>query len=289
MLQVMRSSAKYVFWILAVAFIGGFLLVESSGLLGRSAVGPTSAVATVNGTDILYTDWQRRSSQLMQQEQQQAGHTLTQDEQRKIENQAFDELVSDVLLQQEYRRRGIGVTDAELREYAQYAPPNWVTSAPELQTEGRFDMTKYQRLLASGQARQSGLLIALEQYYRNEVPRRKLAEQVTAGVYVTDLDLWRAWQDANDSAAVSFVSIKPTPTAADSNVSDADLRKYYDAHKAEFDRPGHATVSVLFIPRVISAADSAATRNRIIALRNEIVGGAKFEDVAKRESRRMMW
>jgi peptidyl-prolyl cis-trans isomerase D len=283
-LQVMRSSAKYVFWILAVAFIGGFLLVESSGLLGRSPVSTTTAVATVNGTDILYTDWQRRSSQLMQQEQQQAGHTLTQDEQRRIENQAFDELVSDVLLQQEYRRRGIGVTDAELRDYARFAPPRWVTSSPELQTEGRFDMTKYQRLLTSGQARQSGLLLALEQYYRSEVPKEKLAEQVTAGVYVTDLDLWRAWQDANDSAAVSFVAIKPTPTAADSNVTDAELRTFYDAHKAEFDRPGHATVSVLYIPRVVSAADSAAARNRITELRNEIVGGAKFEDVAKRES-----
>jgi peptidyl-prolyl cis-trans isomerase D len=283
-LQVMRSSAKWVFWILAVAFIGGFLLVESSGLLGRSAVGPTSAVATVNGTDILYTDWQRRSSQLMQQEQQQAGHTLTQDEQRRIENQAFDELVSDVLLQQEYRKRGIGVTDAELRDYARFAPPQWVTTSPDLQTEGRFDMTKYQRLLTSGQARQSGLLVALEQYYRSEVPKEKLAEQVTAGVYVTDLDLWRAWQDANDSAAVSFVAIRPTPTAADSNVSDADLRKFYDAHKAEFDRPGHATVSVLYIPRVVSSADSVAARNRIVELRNEIVAGTKFEEVAKRES-----
>ena len=49
--------------------------------------------------------------------------------------------------------------------------------------------------VASGQARQSGLLVALEQYYRAEVPKQKLAEQVTAGVYVTDLDLWRAWQD----------------------------------------------------------------------------------------------
>jgi peptidyl-prolyl cis-trans isomerase D len=280
----MRSSAKYVFWILAVAFIGGFLLVESSGLLGRGAVSTTTAVATVNGTDILYSDYQRRSSQLMSQEQQQAGHSLTQDEQRRIENQAFDEMVSDVLLQQEYRRRGIGVSDAELRDYARFAPPRWITSSPELQTEGRFDLTKYQRLLASGQARQSGLLVALEQYFRSEVPKEKLAEQVTAGVYVTDLDLWRSWQDANDSAAVSFVKIQPTPTAADSNVSDADLRKFYDAHKAEFDRPGHATLSVVYLPRVVSAADSASARTRLTELRNEIAGGAKFEDVAKRES-----
>jgi peptidyl-prolyl cis-trans isomerase D len=279
----MRSSAKFVFWILLVAFIGGFLLFEASGLMDRGAITTTTAVATVNGTDILYSDWQQRSSQLVQQEQQ-AGRTLTQDEQRRIENQAFDELVSDVLLRQEYRKRGITVTDAELRDYARFAPPRWITQSPEMQTEGRFDMAKYQRLLSSGQARQSGLLVSLEQYYRSEVPKEKLVQQVTAGVYVTDLDLWRAWQDANDSAAVSFVVLRPAPTAADSNVSDADLRKYYDSHTAEFDRPGRATVSVVYIPRLVSAADSAAVRTRIGELRTEIGGGAKFEDVARRES-----
>jgi peptidyl-prolyl cis-trans isomerase D len=283
-LQVMRSSAKFVFWILAVAFIGGFLLAESSGLLNRGAVTPTTAVATVNGTDILYTDWLRRSQQLTQQEQQQSGRSLTQDEITRIENQAFEEMVTEILLQQEYRRRGITISDAELRDYARFAPPQWITGDPSLQTEGRFDPAKYQRLLASSQARQGGLLIALEQYYRNEVPKEKLAEQVTASVFATDVDLWRAYQDANDSASVSFVVFRPQPTAADSNISDSDLRKYYDAHKSDFERSGRATVSVLTIPRAVTAADSAAVRARIEALRAEIVGGAKFEDVAKRES-----
>jgi parvulin-like peptidyl-prolyl isomerase len=280
----MRSSAKFVFWILAVAFIGGFLLAESSGLLNRGAVTPTTAVATVNGTDILYTDWLRRSQQLTQQQQQQSGRALTQDEITRIENQAFDEMVNEILLQQEYRRRGITISDAELRDYARFAPPDWITGDPSLQTEGRFDPAKYQRLLGSSQARQGGLLVALEQYYRSEVPKEKLAEQVTAGVFATDVDLWRAYQDANDSASFSFVVFRPQPTAADSNISDGDLRKYYDAHKSEFERAGRATVSVLSIPRAITAADSAAVRARLEALRAEIVGGAKFEDVAKRES-----
>ena len=285
MLQTMRSSAKFVFWILAIAFIGGFLLVETSGLLGRTAVTPTTAVASVNGTDILYTDWQRRSQQLVQQEQQaQSGRSLTQDETNRIDNQAFDDMVADILLQQEYRKRGITVSDDELRDYARFAPPQWVRSAPDLQTDGQFDPAKYQRLLASSQARQSGLLVALEQYFRTEVPKQKLFEQVTSGLYVPDAELWRAWQDATDSASVSYVAFRPKGTAADSSVSDSELRKYYDAHRSEFDRPAHASLSVVYIPRLVSAADSAAVRARISALRAEIAGGAKFEDVAKRES-----
>jgi len=283
-LQTMRSSAKIVMWILLVSFVGGFLLVESSGLLGRTPVTPTTAVATVNGTDILYTDWQRRSQDLIQQQQQQAGRSLTQDEIRRLEDQAFDNMVSDILLEQEYKKRGIVVSTDELRDYARFAPPPWVRNAPDLQTNGQFDPEKYQRYLASSQARQSGLLVALEQYYRSEVPKEKLFEQVTSGLYVTDAELWRAWQDANDSASISYVAFHPTVTAADSSISDADLRAYYDAHKAEFDRPSHAVLSVMYIPRVVSAADSAAVRTHIEKLRAEIAAGARFEDVAKRES-----
>ena len=213
MLQTMRSSAKIVFWILLLAFGGVFLFTESSGLLGRGPVTPTTAVATVNGTDILYLDWQRRSQQL-QQQQQQNGRTLTQDESHALENQAFDEMVVDVLLQQEYRNRGIVVSDKELGDYARFAPPSWITSAPDFQTEGRFDPVKYQRYLGSAQARQSGILVGLEQYYRGEVPKEKLFEQVTSGLYVTDAELWRNWQDANDSAQASFVVFRATQVRA---------------------------------------------------------------------------
>ena len=283
MLQTMRSSAKFVFWILAVAFIGGFLLVETSGLLGSSPVTPTTAVATVNGRDILYTDWQRRSQQLMQQEQQ-AGRTLSQDELRRVENQAFDEMVSEVLLEQEYKKRGIQVTEEELRDYARFAPPQWVQRSPDLQTDGRFDQAKYQRLLGSSQARQSGLLVALEQYFRTEIPKEKLFQQVTSGLYVTDDELWQAWRDANDSASISFVAFRPTPTEADKTIDDRELKAFYEAHKKEFERPGRAVLSVMAIARVVSAADSAAARAKITQLRAEISGGAKFDDVARRES-----
>ncbi len=284
MLQTMRSSAKIVMWVLLISFVGGFLLFQTSGLMGSAPVTSTTAVASVNGKDILYTEWQRRAQQLVQQTQQQSGRTLTQDEQRRLDNQAFDDMVSEVLLEQEFKRRGVRVSDEELRDYARFAPPQWIRNAPDLQTDGRFDPAKYQRLLGSAQARQSGLLAALEQYFRTEVPKEKLFEQVTSGLYVTDADLWRAWQDANDSASVSFVAFRPQPTAADSNVADGDLRKYYDSNKPEFDRPGHASLSVLHIARATTAADTAAVRNRLSTLRAEIMGGAKFEDVAKRES-----
>lgn len=285
MLQTMRSAAKWVWIFIAAAFIGGFLFAQTSGLLGRTTVGPTTDVAVVNGREIRYNDYVQAYEQDVQNQQQRAGRSLTEDEIRQIQNQTFDRMVMDILLQQEYARRGIGVTADEIKQYAAVLPPPWVQSAPELQTDGQFDMQKYQRLLSSSYAKQSGLLVELEQYYRSEIPRRKLIDQIASGVYVTDAELWRIWRDQHDSAQVSFVAFHPQPdTALAKSISESDLQAYFDKHKEQFKRPGRAVLTVVAIPRVVTAADSEAVRQHAIALRNEILGGAKFEDVAKRES-----
>jgi len=286
-LQQMRGLAKYVWVLVALFFVGGFLLYETSGLMGRTPVTATTAVAVVNGTEIPYQAYIARVQQEIQSQQQQAGgRSLSQDDNRRIENAVFDQMVNDVLLQEQYRKRGIVVTDDEVREFARYAPPPWIVQAPELQTNGRFDPEKYQRLLASPQARQGGLLVSLEQYYRSEIPREKLLDQVTSGVYVSDEELWRAWRDQHDSAQVSYVAFNPTnDSAAAKAISDDDLRAYFDKHKDEFQLPGHASLSVVIIHRAITAADTAATRAHAEALRDSIVKGTiKFEDAAKTES-----
>ena len=285
MLQSMRSSAKYVWWIIVIFFIVGFLLLDTSGLLTGGGVTPNTVVAEVNGQDVLYTTWAARVQALTQQESEQRGRALTLDEISVLEDRAFDELVSEILLQQEYDRRGIGVTADEIRAAARMMPPPALMQNPELQTEGRFDPLKYERFLASPVASQSGLLFQLEAYYRGEIPRQKLFEQIAADVYLTDARMWDVWRDVHDSAQVSFVAFTPDAVADSAvTVSDQEVRQFFDANREGLDRPGRAVVSVLAIPRTITAADTAAARARINALRSEIVGGARFEEVAARES-----
>ena len=286
MLQTMRSWAKYI-WIFVIAapFIIGFLLYQTSGLGNAATVTPSTPVAKVDGQEILYTDYTQQVDNQVQQQQQQSGRSLTQDEIRQIQNSVFDQMVTQILLDREYKRRGISVTADEIREYAKYAPPAWVQQSPDLQTDGKFDMAKYQRLLTSSVARESGLLVQLEDYYRTEIPKQKLFEQLTAGVYVSDADLWRAYRDAHDSAEVTFVAWSAAPDSTDyASVTDAEVQQYYDAHHDTFTQPGQARLSVVVIPRLITASDSAAVRDHLLKLRAEIEGGAKFADVAKSES-----
>lgn len=285
MLQQMRSAAKWIWIFLIIAFVGGFLFVETSGLLGREQVTTSSVVATVNGTDIPYLTWLNVSNAIAQQREQQMGRGLNGDERRAVEDQAFEQLVNDVLLQQEYRKRGIRVSDEEVIQQARTNPPPTLLNDPTLQTDGRFDLDKYQRLLSSPAARQQGLLLQLENYYRSEIPRSKLEAQLLADVYISDARLWNVYKDEHDSAQVAFVTFDPAiiPDSA-AVVPDADLRRYYDANRDQFERRGQAVVSLLVIPRTVTAEDSAMVRARADSLRAEIVGGARFEDVAARES-----
>jgi len=284
-LQSMRSAAKYIWIFVVVTFVGVFLFTETSGLIGTAPVTAGSAVAEVNGDEIPYLTWMQASQQRIQQEQQASGRSLTLDEEERIRNEMFDQMVQSVLLAQEYKRRGIRVTDEEIVQAAQFSPPPQLMQSPELQTDGRFDLEKYQRFLKSATARQQGLYFQLENYYRTEIPRAKLYEQLASEVFVTDDELWRAFRDQRDTAVVSFVAFDPA-SVPDSGiaVSDAEIRAYFDTHKKELERPGRAVLSILSIPRTVTGPDSAAVRARMAAIRDEILKGAKFEDVAKRES-----
>ncbi len=281
----MRSAAKYIWIFIFVAFVGGFLLAETSGLLGRSPVTTSTIVATVNGEDIPYMVWANSSASLAQQQEQQQGRGLTMDERAQVDEQAYNQLVNDVLLRQEYEKRGIRVTDDEVIQSAQYSPPPQFRQNPEFLTDGQFDMAKYRRFLASPAARQQGVLAQLEAFYRSEIPKEKLFTQVAADAYVSDARLWQMWQDRNDSVSVTFLSFLATDAETFAkSVTDAEISAYYAAHPKEFERSGRAVLSLVTVSRAANAADSADALKRAQTLHAEIVKGAKFEDVARRAS-----
>lgn len=286
MLRAMRSSAKYI-WIVAIAipFVAVFLFYQTSGLAGRGPTTASTPVASVNGREIPYSEWARATQQRETEASRRLGRPLTLDERRQVEQDTFDELVTNILLSQELARRNIVVSDAEIIEAARTSPPPDLMNEPQLQTDGHFDPAKYLRLLSSPMAKQQGLLVQLEGVYRDQIPREKLFEQVATGVYATDGLLWNLWRDTHDTAVISFVRFVPDSAAQPpAGATDAEVQAYYDSHKDELTRKGRAVVSLLVMPRTISRVDTAATLRHLEALRQQIASGAKFEDVAKRES-----
>jgi peptidyl-prolyl cis-trans isomerase D len=98
--------------------------------------------------------------------------------------------------------------------------------------------------------------------------------------------LWDQYRDENEKVKIDLTAIVPQKVVPDSMVpmSEAEINAYYKAHLNDFSRPATAYLSFVALPRLTTAADTAAARGRADSVRAEIVGGAPFADVARRES-----
>lgn len=279
MLRTMRANAKWVFYILAFSFIGWLAVGQVMDIMGPSG----SVVLRVNGREVQVTEYQERLQVAYEQYRQRYGTApLSREDDAQLQDQVIDQMVQDILLQQEYRRLGIGVSDAEIIEAARTSPPPEIMRDPQFQTDGQFDITKWQLFLRSGANRE--VLAQIEAIYRDRIPQIKLAQYLTADVYVSDGKLWRLYKDQHDSARVAVLPVWPYLLPDSSPISDAELQDYIEQHEEELTRPAIAFVRFIAQPRIPDAADSAAARARVAAVRAELARGALFADVARRES-----
>jgi len=284
MMRAMREITKPVFWVVAVTFIGWM----AYGQVSEFVAGGKDVVLKVNGEVVRSQPFQLQyQAALEQYRRQQRGGRLTREDEQQIQNQVADQFIHNILLGRAYRRLGITVSDEEIIHAARSGPPpqilQQVLQEATFQTNGQFDITKWQRYLSSASPEFAG---QIEQLYREYLPQRKLQEYLTADVYVSDAKLWRIWRDQHESVTIAALAVRPEDLPDSlAPVSDAELRQYYETHNNDFKRPAAAWLSYVALPRTPDARDSAAALARVRALRAEITGGkAKFEDVAKKES-----
>ncbi|HUL50875.1 MAG TPA: peptidyl-prolyl cis-trans isomerase [Gemmatimonadales bacterium] len=283
MMRAMRENAKWIFYILAIAFVGWLVFDVGMGITGRQQTASGDVVLKVNGTEIHTAQYQAALQNAYEQYRHQSGGSLTREDEQQIQNQVVDQITQQLLLEQQYRRMGITASDQEVIQAAQSSPPPEAFQSPEFQTNGQFDITKWQRYLAT--ATDPQFLASLEERYRQQIPQMKLAQFLTADIYIPDSKLWRIYRDQHESVTVAVLPVRPAQIAdQDAPVSDAEIQQYYDAHKADFKRPAIAYTSFIAQPRLPDQGDSSAALARITQLHDEIMHGKKFEDVAKTES-----
>jgi parvulin-like peptidyl-prolyl isomerase len=284
MMRAMREITKPVFWVVAVSFIGWMAYGQITDIVG----GGKDVVLNVDGTIVRSQPFQQQyQATLEQYRKQRGGGRLTREDMRQLQDRVADQFIQKILLERAYRRFGITVSDDEIIQAARSSPPpqimQQVLQDPTFQTNGQFDITKWQRYISSAG---SEFASQVEELYREYLPQRKLEDYLTADIYVSEAKLWRIWRDQHESVTVALLGVHPEDIPDTlAPVSDAELDRYYAVHQADFKRPAAAWLSYVALPRVPSAADSAAALAHARALRAEITGGkARFDDVAKRES-----
>src|SRR5439155_18772294 len=139
MLRTMRSNAKWIFYILAIAFVLWLGIGQVMSILGPSG----NVVLRVNGREFQVTEYQQRVQLASEQYRQQNGTApLTREEDQQIQNQVINQMIQDALLEQEYNRLGIRVSAAEIIDMAHNSPPPEAMRDAQFQTDSQFDIRK---------------------------------------------------------------------------------------------------------------------------------------------------
>ena len=283
MMRQMRENTKWIMLITAAAFVA--LMVFEWGMDASGQSGGAGNVGSVGGTNVPVQDYQTIYRNLYDQVQRTQDAPISSQQDREIEDMAWNEVVDQILIQKELDRRGIRVTDDEIRQAVRTAPPPGLRDDPNFQTDGQFDMDLYQQWLSQA-AQDPQFLSDLERYYRDMIPRNKLLRQLTSGVYLSDRQLWEEWRDRNEEATVSFIALRAQEHVPDSEVevTREEIEAYYNENRDEFSIPATAGIRYAYLPKAATAQDSVAQVERAEQIRADLEDGVLFEDLADLES-----
>ena len=150
--------------------------------------------------------------------------------------------VQNSVLDAEYRRRGISVSEDESG-----------AGHPDISACPSFKRSPNSRPIASSiwpstsagsrPVSRQQYLPSLEAQYRDELQRAKLLRLVTSDIYLSDAALWERYRDEHEKVKIGLTAIIARNAVPDSSVqvSDAEMAAYYKAHRDEFQRPRRHT------------------------------------------------
>jgi peptidyl-prolyl cis-trans isomerase D len=281
MIQLFRSKlAKQITVVFFAFLMVAFLLTG----VDYSALGSSSAIGSINGETVDARTYESIVQQQTEAAQRQSPATLSLEDVQAVRDRVWEQMIQQRVLEAEYERYGIEATDEEVVELLRTSPPQQLATAPEFQTDGQFDLAKYQRWLTSPGS--APYVEALGAEMREQILRTKLLTLVTSDVYLSDAALWQQYRDRNEKVRIRLTAILPRTVVPDSAVrfTPAEVEAYFNEHRDEFKRNRTAYVSGIAVPRRVTAADSAAALERAGALKTEIASGAPFAEIAARES-----
>ena len=142
------------------------------------------------------------------------------------QNQVFIQFILNLLvLRHEAARLGIDPGSSDVADV--------VRRLPAFQGESGFDMNKFSDFVQNALAPRGLGEEHIEQLVRDELCLDRIKQLLATGVSIPQAEMNTNYARVYDKLYVSVVRLQPADFAKDITVSDEDVQKYYDAHKAE--------------------------------------------------------
>ncbi|MCB0299401.1 MAG: SurA N-terminal domain-containing protein, partial [Calditrichaeota bacterium] len=282
MMGKMRDMTKWILYILILAFVGLMVIewgADYSGLMQQQQ----SVVGEINGEEVSLQQYTMAVSNARAMEERRTGNTLDEAAVADLRDRVWEELVQRVVLKTQLEKMDISVTDDDVTNYILNSLTQQYSNDPNFQTNGRFDRDKLNQVLT--QPENANLLISMEYQAKEDLPYAKLVDLINASVIVTEQELRDEFAQTNQKAKIDFVGVATTAFRNDSlNISDADLKAYYDKNKDDFKVEETRKLKYVFFSKTPTAEDSARVVDAINQLKAEAESGKDFATLALTES-----
>jgi peptidyl-prolyl cis-trans isomerase D len=197
-----------------------------------------STLATIGKTEISTEQFRQLYTDRLQQIGRQFGRPLTPDQARAfgIDRQVLQQAVAEAALDEDARRRGLGVSDAEVMRQI-VDDPNFKGST------GAFDAPRFQQLIRS--------LGYTEQRYIGEQRkvslRRQIAGTITNGLEPSKTQIEAMSRFQNETRTIDYVKLDTAHAGAVEAPTPEALAAYFEDHKTQFRAPEYRKIAFVVL------------------------------------------
>jgi peptidyl-prolyl cis-trans isomerase D len=244
MLNVLRESFKktpYLKWILIL--VGASLVLYLGNVFTGDAAGTggNDWVARINGAEVSERSFREAARNLDQRYRELLGGSFDQlRDQLTIGQRALNSLITRELVLQDAKRMGLASSPADLAAQ--------IRNHPELQdANGQFiGKERYENVLSRGYA---GGVSAFEQSLAADLLFERWTRLVSQPVTVGDEELQQIFRRRTEKTAIDYVVVTSESQEIDREVSEEELRRWYDDHRDSYMRSEGREIRYVVIDR----------------------------------------
>jgi len=266
LMTFLRNRAGYIL-VFAIGFaIVAFLVGDAINVGKPFWAANQKTVGSVDGKDISIDDFGPKVEQNLNQFKQQYGGSANAQMTAMAVDQAWNAELAGVLLNKEYERLGLTVSEDELVDLlvGQNPSPLIKQYFTNPQT-GQLDRMQLNSFLKSKDPQAQNQSALLQTEVKNQSLQQKYSNLIRNSVYVTSLEATDEYTNRNKLASFKYVNLDYTSIPdASVKLTDADYTDYYDANKARFNNP-QETRSFEYVTFSIkpTKADSLAVKAQV--------------------------
>ena len=286
-----RNRSGLLLAVIGLAMLA-FILTDFMSSLG-SGGGGSIYVGEVLGEDVMRQAYEVKVEEgINNWKSQNQQSVLTQTITGQIRSQIWDQYVRDLVMNNEYEKLGIDVSDDEFFELLQGVNVHpEISKVPAFQDEntGQFDRTKVLGYLKqidqdpTGEARTRW--VDFQRYLIGLIKTSKYNALVSKAMYATNEDAKVNLNENSQNVTFNYVAI-PFSSIADSIVfaTEREIKTYYKSHKENYKQDASKDVDFVVFTVIPSDDDDEATKLAIEDLKTDFSIYEDYDLMARRNS-----